>query len=331
MQKKAEPVVDGTQIAIAGRFLRTARLRHEWFEFPEEPLALIKGFHDGRPIADLFTFIQEGPDGVPKYPFYNEPDGASILTIGTFDAWWKKLDFKVRNKIRKAQKIGVELRLTSLDDDLVRGVKSIYDESPLRQGRKFWHYGKSLDVIKNDLSSFPERTCFVGAYHRDELIGFMKLYEGNNILRTVHIIAKLSQRDKPVQDALIAKAVEICEQKHVAHLHYGAWSKGGLGTFKIKHGFMRVDSPRYFVPLTCRGRLMLRFGLHHRIQDLMPEKWMERLLAVRGKWNLLRYGSVVELRKTDSAHTNRTSHRPWKTEPVQTGEAALNPLSRRGG
>ena len=104
----------------------------------------------------------------------------------------EELDFKARNKIRKAQKIGVELRLTSLDDDLVRGVKSIYDESPLRQGRKFWHYGKSLDVIKNDLSSFPERTCFVGAYHRDELIGFMKLYEGNNILRTVHIIAKLS-------------------------------------------------------------------------------------------------------------------------------------------
>src|SRR5262249_15312710 len=114
-----------------------------------------------------------------------------------------------------------------------------------------------------------------------ELIGFTKLYEGSDILRTVHIIAKLGHRDKPVQDAMIAKAVQICDARGISRLHYGAWSQGGLGAFKVKHGFRRADFVRYFVPLTFRGNLALKFGLHREIRHILPASWVDRLILIR--------------------------------------------------
>jgi hypothetical protein len=289
MQKGRQILVHETQVAVTGRLFRTARLSHEWFEFLDDPPATIKRLQLGKTIADLFTFLGEAPNGNSEYPFQKEVASASILTITTFEQWRKNLDCNVRNKISKAERIGVELRPTELSDAFVKGVKNIYNESPIRQGRKFWHYGKGFAQIKHDLSSFPDRTFLIGAYYKEELIGFVKLFQGNNILRTVHIIANLSHRDKPVQDALIAKAVEICDQKRISYLHYGNWSRGGLGAFKVKHGFKQVDLPRYFVPLTLRGRLMLGLNLHRKLRERVPEKWMTNLVALRTRWNSLRY------------------------------------------
>lgn len=288
-------LVDNIEIAVDGRLFRTARLRHEKFEFVKDPLRMIEKFRQGRPIADLFTFVQENYDEHSYPEFIKELDGESYLSITTHEQWWKALDFKVRNKIRKAQKSGVELRPATLTDEFVKGVQGIYNESPLRQGRKFIHYGKSFAAIKNDLSSFPECTSFVGAYYQSELIGFMKLFEGKNVLRTVHIIAKLAHRDKPVMDALVSRAVEICEQKKLCYLNYGSWTGGGLGDFRIKHGFKRFDMTRYFVPLTFVGKLMLKLKLHRRLRDRLPEKFVDILLSFRKRALLLRAKATKRL------------------------------------
>jgi hypothetical protein len=289
VQEGKQIFVNGTQLAVAGKLLKVARLSHEWFQFLDNPSAMVETVKGPPPVADILTFMTEAHNKPGEYPFYKEAAGTAVMKVPPFDQWWKGLDFKVRNKIRKAQKSGVELRLIQLDDAFAAGVERIYNECPIRQGRKFLHYGKTVARIKQDLSSFPECTCFVGAYHGDELIGFMKLYQGNNILRTVHIIAKLSHRDKPVQDALIAKAVEICNERKIGFLHYGNWSNRGLGDFKIKHGFERMDLVRYFVPLTLRGRMALRLKLHHRMRDYLPEKWILRLIALRTNWNTFRH------------------------------------------
>lgn len=292
MQEGRQILVDKTQLAVAGWPLRVVRLSHEWFEFLDDPAAMVNRLRQGRAIADVFTFLQEPHNRNSRYQFHTEFASASVLTASSFEQWWKSLHFKVRNKIRKAQKSGVELRRVELNDDFVRGVESIYNESPIRQGRRFGHYGKRFEKIKEDLGSFPDRTFFVGAYQGDELIGFMKLFQGGNILRTVHIIAKVSHRDKPVQDALIAKAVAICEESKISRLHYGNWSRGGLGAFKVKHGFERVDFPRYFVPLTVRGALMLRLNLHHPVRDYVPERWLINLIGLRARWNSLKFGAA---------------------------------------
>jgi hypothetical protein len=269
-------------------------LRHEWFEYLDDPQAVVEALQQGRPVADVFTFLQEAHYARPALRYHQETASASVLTFGTYKDWWTDLHFKVRNKIRKVQKTGVELRATQLDDNLVRGVQAIYDETPIRQGRRFPHFGKSLETIREDLSSFPERTCFIGAYHGDELIGFMKLFEGTAIVRTVHIIAKLAHRDKSVMDALIARAVEVCDQRQIRHLHYGDWSSRGLGVFRAKFGFEQHDCPRYYVPLTARGRWMLARGLHHPLKDRLPEDLIDRLVGLRSRLYAVRYSARVD-------------------------------------
>ena len=283
-------LIGKTELIVSGRVLKIAKLRHEWFEYLDDPVAFVKEVKSAR-VADILTFLQEAHVEHPKFPYQSEPAGASVLTFKNFDDWWKNLNFKARNKARKAQKSGVELRPAKLDDDFVRGVEIIYNESPLRQGRKFPHYGKSFATIKNDLSSFPECTFFIGAYHHDRLIGFVKLFEGDKILRTVHIIATFADRDKCVMDALIAKAVEVTSQKNIFHLHYGDWDHRGLGAFRMKFGFEQHDCPRYFVPLNLRGELALKTGLHRPLRERIPKDWKDRLVGARNKWNSWRHGT----------------------------------------
>ncbi len=166
MQKGRQVYISKTELSVAGWPLRIARLSHEWFEFPEDPLSMIRDLKLGRPPADIFTFLIETTDKGPEYPFHKQIASASILRVGSYAQWLKDRGFKARNKIRRAEKIGVELRATELDDQFVTGVEAIYNESPVRQGRKFWHYGKGFSEIKSDLSSFLDRTLFVGALSR---------------------------------------------------------------------------------------------------------------------------------------------------------------------
>jgi hypothetical protein len=277
------------ELSVSGRVLKIAKLRHEWSEYLDDPATFISEAKAAR-VADILTFLQEAHIERPKLPYLNKPASASVLTFKSFDDWWNGLHFKARNKARKAQKTGVELRPVKLDDDFVRDVKKIYDEAPLRQGRKFTHYGKSLATIKHDLSSFPERTFFIGAYHQDRMIGFMKLFEGNKILRLIHIIATFADRDKCVMDALIAKAVEIAGQKNILHLYYGDWAFRGLGVFRVKFGFERHDCPRYYVALNRRGELALKAGLHRPLRERLPQHWKDRLVGARNLWNSWRHG-----------------------------------------
>ena len=276
--------VANVELRVSGRFMKVARLRHEWFEYLDDPQSFVAALRSGDPIADVFTFLQEAHYPRPSLPFHRELDGASILAFKTYEDWWATLHFKVRNKARKVHKTGVELRHVELDDEFVRGVKSIYDESPIRQDRRFPHFGKSLEVLKEELSSFLDRSLFVGAYHKGELVGFMKLYEGHDVLRTIHVIAKLSHRDKCVMDGLIARAVEICDERRIGHLHYGDWAHGGLGTFRAKFGFERHECPRYFVPLSALGRLMMPLRLHRSLKEHLPQDLIDNLVVLRRKW-----------------------------------------------
>jgi len=277
-------LINKTEISVSGRVVRIARVRHEWIEFLDHPPAFVEEIRRAG-VADILTFLQEAHVERPAWPYLHEAAHASVLTFKNFDDWWTGLKDKARNQARKAQKTGVELRPARLDDDFLRGVQAIYNESPLRQGRKFTHYGKDLAAIREDLSSFPECTAIVGAYHEGRLIGFMKLFEGNQILRIIHIIATFADRDKCPMDALMVRAVEIAAQKGMVHLHYGDWAHGGLGAFRVKYCFERHDCPRYFVPLNARGVLALKLGLHRRFRDRIPQSWKTRAAGMRSKWN----------------------------------------------
>ena len=289
MNKRKTVIIADKEIAVTGKFFRTARLRHEWCDFLDDVPASIQQMQRSPQIADLFTFAQDICDEPVTYPFYKESASLAVLRTTTYQQWWDDMGFKARNKVRKGQKSGVELRVAQLNDDFAKGVEGIYNETPVKQGRRFHHYGKKAPEIKKELSGFLDRCFLVGAYYQDELVGFMKLFHRKNVLRTVLIIAKMAHRDKCVMDALIAKAVELCDQNGVGYLHYGSWCEGGVGDFRAKHGFQRVEVPQYFVPLTMLGRLMLKLKLHRPIRNRLPESVARPLIDLRAKLNSIRY------------------------------------------
>ena len=108
---------------------------------------------------------------------------------------------------------------------------------------------------------------------------------------TGQIISKISHRDKGPNNALVAKAVEICAREGVPYLVYMNWGSGSLSEFKRRNGFQKVTLPRYYVPLTSRGRMALHLGLHKGFRRVIPEPLQSSLKRLRTKW----YSSVYSL------------------------------------
>ncbi len=283
--------IDNTEISVTGTLFKTARLRHEWCEFLQDPADAIHQLNDSRRRPDLFTFVRDIGETQPPLPYFTHPISIAVLPVTTHAKWWADIGFKPRNKIRKGQKSGVVTRVVELDDEFARQVEFIYNESPVRQGRRFFHYGKTATEIKEELSSFLSQSVIVGAYFQNELIGFMKLFRAKTALRTIHIIAKNSHREKCAMDVLIAKAVELCEQYGLSYLHYGSWTDGGVGAFRSKHGFVPLEVQRYFVPLSMSGHVMLKLNLHRPMRERLPDGWVLPLVRLRARWNSLRFGN----------------------------------------
>src|SRR5436190_13919145 len=135
--------VNGKSIVIEGNFLRIGRLEHEWFEDLEDPQQLINSLQKIQHSPDILTFWQRLPDVQPKHSYTMRPDAIAALPIRSYSIWWEKqLHASARNKLRKAQKKGIVVTPASFDDEFVRGMTTIFNETPVRQGRHFLHYGK---------------------------------------------------------------------------------------------------------------------------------------------------------------------------------------------
>lgn len=289
--------VCGKEIRIRGRLIRIAFLDGEGYRFLGDPQAALGTLRQSGTRTDLFTFIQKLSDTSPKYAYPMESDNMAALRVSTFDHWMAhQIDFKVRNKIRKAAKNGVVVRETPFEDDLVRGISAIYNESPVRQGKPFWHYKKELEAVRRMNGTFLEQSTFIGAFFEGNLIGFVKLVtnEDRSQAGLMQIVSMIQHRDKAPTNALIAQAVQSCAERGISYLWYANFSYGtkqrdSLADFKRHNGFQKVDVPRYYVPLTVAGRIALRLGLHHNAADWIPEPVAATYRRVRSFWYARRF------------------------------------------
>src|SRR6185503_16745324 len=127
----------GKEIRIEGTVIRMARVA-EGYDSVDDPTQLISAFRQAGLRVDLFTFMQHLPEPAPKYDFFMEWDNFAAMPVGTFDQWFtQRVDSKIRNKLRKAEKNGVEVREVPFDDTLIAGISAINNETPIRQGRRF--------------------------------------------------------------------------------------------------------------------------------------------------------------------------------------------------
>jgi hypothetical protein len=216
----------------------------------------------------------------------------AAIPITTHKHWFERqISRSARNKIRKALKHGVEFHEEPVSDRLIRGITALYNDSPLRRGKPFWHYGKDFEMVKKQVSEDVDVCRFVTAYWEGELIGFIKLLVFDRCARTAGILDKLSCREKSPMNGMISKAVEICATNNIPYLVYSTWRRGDHGQFQASNGFIRTPLPEYFVPLTTKGRLALLLRLHRGIKGWVPEKMMIRLVELRAKWYAQKFGT----------------------------------------
>ena len=284
--------VCGKDVRIRGRLLRIGYIDGDKYNVPENPEAFVAALRKCRERIDLFTFIQNLPDTSPKYCYPMEWDNLAVLRVTTFDHWWKhQIRSYPRNRARQAEKRGVVMRELPSDEALFAGICGIYNESPIRQGKPFPHYGMTIERARDYASTFLDRSIYVGAFVGDTMIGFIKLVmdESRTQACLVHILAMLQHKDKAPTNALIAEAVKACAGRNVSYLVYEHFTYGNklgdsLSHFKEVNGFQRVDTPRYYIPLTPIGRIALRLGLHGRFVDRIPESIAGKFRELRKLW-----------------------------------------------
>jgi hypothetical protein len=276
--------VQGMSVLVSGTWLKVASLFDEG-ETVKDPESFCRDLAAAASETDIFKFVQQIPDTSRRYSFPFETDNVAAIPITTYDEWFsKQIETDVKQNIKKSAKRGVEVRVAQFDDEFVRGVVDIFNESPIRQGRPFWHYGKDFATVKREIAEGLDRSEFIGAYHGGELIGFIKLRRLGVTNDMVLIVAKQAHFERRPMNALIAKAVEVCAQRGVQYLTYAKMSYGhksnsSLAEFKRRHGFQQIDFPRYFVPLTTTGRIAVALGLYRSLQEMLPEKVLD--VAIR--------------------------------------------------
>jgi hypothetical protein len=283
--------IDGRTVIVKGRWFKTASVRDEDLtegELVANPAKFITELKKSGLKADVLTFFQRPPDVNPKFPYKVEWENYAVVPITTFEAWWDKLPQETRKNTRRAAKRGVEVRVVEFDDELARGIHKICNETPVRQGRRFWHYGKDFKTVKREHSTYMERSEFIGAYFKGELIGFIKMSYVDRLACILHILALNSHYDKRPMNALLAKAMEVCAQKHLgwlvySHYIYGNKRESSLAEFKRRNGFERLDFPRYYIPLTVKGTIYASLRLYRGAVGLIPGPILNLLLKIRSR------------------------------------------------
>lgn len=292
--------IDGRTVIATGKWLKVAAVRDEDMlegETVADPASCIQHMKKAGLKADIFTFAQKLPNTTPTYAYELEWDNFAVIPITTFSDWWeKRVEPSVRRAVRKAAKAGVVVKLAEFDDAFVKGIVSINNETPIRQGKPFWHFQKSFEAVKRENSTYAERNDFLGAYDKDELIGFIRITYTDRVANIVQLLTMMKHYDKRPANALIAKAVEICEQKGISHLMYYNYiyndPKSSLTEFKRRNGFEQVLLPRYYIPLTPKGKIALSLGFHHGLLKSIPKPLLSQLLKIRSLWYARRLKAV---------------------------------------
>ena len=284
--------IAGRKIITTGKWLKVAAVSEEDLlegDTITNPEEFISRFKRSGLKADVFTFAQRIPESTPKHGLYFEWENCAVIPITTYAQWWKeRAEYSIRKGVNRAKKLGVTVSVAEFNDALVEAICRIYNETPVRQGKTFWHYQKDFQTVKEAMATYLDRSVFLGAYYEGELIGFMKLTYVGPVATITQILSAKEHFDKRPNNAMIARAVELCEAEGKSHFIYGSFvyydADSSLTEFKRRHGFEPLELPRYYIPLTIKGRIALKSGLHHGIAGKLPQPVLKRVLKIRRLW-----------------------------------------------
>ena len=247
MEKKAFLNICGKTIRVEGSLIRIARLDGDQFVTLDDPESLLGELRQCGTRIDLFAFLQKLPETLPKYSYPMEWDNLAVLPISTFDQWWgQQIHRNVRVKVRKAEKNGIVAREVPFNDALLDTICQIYNESPIRHGKRFPHYGMNLKQAREYAGTYLEHSFFIGAFYDNTMIGFAKVItdKSRNQACLIHLLSMMQHRDKAPTNAILAQTVRSCVEWQLPYLIYGKYAYGknseqgdSLSYFKHVNGF----------------------------------------------------------------------------------------------
>lgn len=287
---KNELVVEGKECEIRKGIVRILALRDELIDELRDPESAIQEILQRQISSDLFTFVQRPTEASRKFSYHSELDNFALLRISTYENWIsEQVHPNTRTNILKAKKKGVVVGVESYGDALAVGLVELFNETPIRRGRRFPYYGWNTEMVNRVWGSRLDQSLWLVARYNGELIGFIKLIVSKGLAKTSGTIAKQIYRDKATMNALFAKCVELCTSMGIPLLVYGKFTYGTKGQdslteFKMHNGFERVEVPRYYVSLSMRGQIGLQLGLHRRLHEVIPGPILRLLLMLRAKW-----------------------------------------------
>lgn len=306
--------INGVNVVLKGKWLKLAVIHEEQWSSnaPVDPESCVRALKDYRAHGlrgDIFTFAQKVSETCPIYKYPVEWDSVAAVHITSFNDWWESLPQETRKNVRRSKKRGVEVILKVLDDDLINGIIEVNDDAPFRQRIPNVHFGKSFEQVRKDQSSFLDRSDYICAFLGEELVGFIKLVYGDKTASILQIQTKPRHHDKRASNALLAKAVEVCEARGVSHLIYGMFNYGKkrdntLREFKIRNGFTEILVPRFYVPLSLWGTFCLKLGLHRGIIGILPHNVIKLWVRARAKWYSVT--SLISRRSSIAEQSNST-------------------------
>jgi GNAT superfamily N-acetyltransferase len=307
--------VNGKEVVSTGNWLRIAKVRGE--EMMEEELgdpgaycAALQKANRKTLGADIFTFTQKPTSTEPKYSYPIQWESVAAVRLAGFEGWWEALPQVTRKNVRRSQKRGVSVRVNEFDRDLIEGIRSVNDDTPVRQGMRNAHFGQSYEETEKRYGEFAGRCDFICAYFQEEIIGFLHLVYRQNTAAILNLTVKPSHSDKRPANALVAKAVELCAARGISLLTYGLYNHGNkressLREFKDRNGFTEILVPRYFVPLNPRGRICMKLKLHRGVVGILPHSIITVGVAARAFW----YKTWFSIRRCSSMLERPNSNR----------------------
>ena len=279
-------ITDGKHLKIAK--IRGEEMRETEIEDPELYLSVLRNDHKILK-ADIFTFTQKLPSTQQKYGYPMEWESVAAIPLASFKQWWEALPQESRKNVRRAQKRGVVISIKDLNHDVIEGIRGVNDDSPMRQGSKNAYYGLSSEETRERYGEFDGRCNFICAYSGEEMIGFLHLVYRQNVAAILNLVVKPSELDKRPANALVSKAVEVCDKRGISHITYGLFNYGNkressLREFKIRNGFEEIMVPRYFVPLTLWGKICIKTKVHRGLIGNLPPWVISAGLRGRALW-----------------------------------------------
>ena len=234
--------------------------------------------------VDIYTFLERKwccPILNPPSTWINEDDNVALLEIKDYATWWSEAGKKTRNMVRRGDKSGIKVTVVEASEKLAEGIWKIYNETPIRQERAFPHYGEPLQLVADNMYATAQNSTFIGSFLGEDLVGFIQIIYGDNIAVISQILSMQKHKDKALNNALLAKAVEVCASKGERWLMYGRiGNHPSLDKFKESNGFAKFPITRFYMPLTRRGKIAMHLGLHKQLKDALPHSLKDPLIPV---------------------------------------------------